>query len=220
MQLPKINQRVDVRILVGPWAGSYSTYVSDIDQTSLSVAFPMFGETTVPLPIGEEIAVEYLIRHNDRGIFHTRVLSHAVQGVPVATLQLPSGDQIERVQLRNFVRLEASLPLHFSVLQEKAKGDEQSEKVFLASRTNDISGGGAQILCPEEYPVGTRLEMVLQLDEENLPIIGEVVRAHGRIGPTEIWLGVRFVLIDERTREKIVRYIFSEQRSRRQRGLL
>lgn len=220
MRLPKINQKVSLRIPQGAWEGLYSTYVEGIDQGTLTVAPPMYRGVNVPLLRGEEVMVEF-IEGGERLAFPTRVLGHFTQVVPILSLELPAPGSIRRHQQRDFVRLDANLPISFALLpdEEPEKGEE-TERVFHRGRTMDISGSGAQIVTKEVYPVGTKVELILHLPGAEVTIEAEVVRLAEHPTPTEAWLGVRFIKLDERDRERIVRYIFSEQRSRRQKGLL
>lgn len=220
MRLPKINQKVSLRVLDGAWKGLYSTYVEGMDQQTFTVAHPMFGGANVPLHVGEELEVEY-IDGGERLHFPTKVLGHFTQVVPILSLAMPAPGSIRRYQQRDFVRLDANLPLQYAVRSnEPAAEGQEAEKRFQRGRTMDISGGGAQIVVAEVLPVGTRLELVLQLPDGELRLEAEVVRLAQPPAPREAWLGVRFVNLDERERQRIVRFIFSEQRSRRQKGLL
>lgn len=220
MRLPKINQKVSIRITTGPWAGRYSTYVEGLDQRVMTVAHPMYGGSNVPLPVGEEVLVEFM-DGKDRLVFPTRVLGHDTQVVPILSLALPAPGEVRRHQQRDFVRLDANIPISYALLSDE-KSDEAGEtaKAFLRGRTMDISGSGAQIVTQEAYPVGTKLELILHLEGTDLILEAEVVRLAGQPNPREVWLGVRYTRVDERDREKIVRFIFSEQRLRRQKGLL
>jgi len=224
LRLPKINQKVELKVLSGPWRGAYSTYIADLDSRTLSVAQPMVGGMAVPLPRNEEVELEFIIENGDRLHFTTRVLGHYVQVVPVITLAMPSPDSVTRHQLRDFVRLDANIPLYYAIKPPASEGlspdEEDKRKVFHKSHTIDISGSGAQILFKESHPVGTMLDIVLQLEGMNLPITAQIVRIVQQVKPKEVWLGVRFTKVEERYRERIIRYIFNEQRARRQKGLM
>ena len=215
MRLPKINQKVSLRILQGSWEGLYSTYVEGIEGGGLTVAQPMYGGATVPLLVGEEVLLEF-IDGGERLVFPTRVLGRATEVVPILSLSLPAPGSIRRHQQRDFVRLDSNLPLRYAPVPEK----DADPPVFHKGRTMDISGSGAQIITHEVYPIGTKLQLVLELPGGAVPLEVEVVRMAHHPAPREFWLGVRFTGVDERDRERIVRYIFSEQRFRRQKGLL
>lgn len=227
IRLPKINQKAFLRLRSGPWAGLYPTYVEGLDASSLSVAQPMFGAELVPLPVNEEVYVEW-VEGGERFAFPTYVIGHAKQVVPIVTLARPKPDVVQRHQQRDYVRLDATLPMAYAALPEPgeevpdapAAEGEPEPLQYLGSRTLDISGNGAQIVTHQVLPVGCKLVMKLDLQGEELEIGAEVVRLADQPGSTEARLGVRFTEMSERDRERIVRFIFNEQRSRRQKGLL
>lgn len=220
MRLPKINQKVSLRIISGAWEGLYSTYVEGLDSQVLTVAVPMYGGGNLLLPKDEEILVEF-IDGGDRLAFPTRVLGHLNQVVPLLALAAPAPGSVRIHQQREFVRLNANLSVSYALLlPETAEKEKGAQKLLLRGRTMDVSGSGAQIVTPEAYPTGSRLELLLHLQGGDVPIEAVVVRVAQQPNPKEYWLGVRFVKMEERDRERIVRFIFSEQRARRQKGLL
>lgn len=218
MDLPKINQKVELKVLAGPFAAAYSTYIDDMEADEISVARPMVGGEPVPLAGGDSVRLEYAVAGAARVAFVTRVAALEHRGVPVVVLAMPEPARVERYQQRDFVRLEATLNLMYYVTHFPDGSPRPTG--LIQSRTRDISGNGAQILCPEPYPLGTRLDIHLEVDGRTLHVVGEVIRAVKELGPKEYWLGVRFMGLEERDRDTIIRYIFNEQRERRRRGLL
>lgn len=90
-----------------------------------------------------------------------------------------------------------------------------SEKCFEIpeARIENISGGGLKILCNKQFNEGDELAIKLFLPNQtqDLDVTGEVVWACDNIeGGWKV--GIKFVDMDERVRERIVRYIFAWQR--------
>lgn len=217
MELPKINQKVELKLLSGPFAAAYSTYIDDVETSEISVARPLVGGEPVALAVGDLVRLEYAIAGAARIAFVTRVAGLEHRGVPVVLLAMPEKTQVERFQQRDFVRLEATLNLMYYV--SHTPDGTPRPTGLIQSRTRDISGNGAQILCPEAYPMGTRLDIHLEVEGRTVHIVGEVIRAV-QAAQREYWMGVRFVGLEERDRDTIIRYIFNEQRERRRRGLI
>lgn len=218
MDLPQVRQKVDFRPLRGLIRRCYSTYVEDVEEGALVVAHPMKGPAPVPVQLGEPVRIEYTVP----GAAGASILTHVVRleerGVPVVVLALPSDKRIDEVQRREFVRLDVSVPLMYTILYWPRDSRRQGETY--ESRTRDLSAGGAQILCPEHYPVGTQLDMDLELPTEVIHLKAEVRREVDRNHSGGVWVAVRFLAASYDTRETIVRYIFEEERERRRRGLL
>jgi c-di-GMP-binding flagellar brake protein YcgR len=213
-----INQKIELRVLHGPYAGAYNTYVEDVDGQAITVVRPRVGGESVPLVVGDFIRVEYALRGLARISFPTRVLGLEDQVLPVLRLSVPAKDEVERFQQRDFVRLDANLNLIYYVISHPGRLVHGGG--VIRSTTRDVSGNGAQILCPESYPSGTQLDIHLDVADRVIHTVGEVVRLVEQPGLREYWMGVRFVGLDERDRDVIIRFIFGEQRERRRRGLL
>ena len=217
MRLPAINQRVTIYIPQGSWKGRYSTYMEALDEATVRVAHPMFGSALVPLMPGDQVVVEYLESGGRIG-FEATVVQRTGDQIPGLILTRPKPEEIRRLQLRDFVRLDVSLPLEYVPCGARPSG-EKGEVPLAPGRVIDLSGGGALILTDEDFQVGARLDLVLHLPKRLIPAEAEVVRRVTDVeGP--IRLGVRFTAIDERDREYIVKYIFAEQRRRRKLGLV
>lgn len=218
MELPNINQKLEFKVLHGPFAAAYSTYVEDAGQHGITVVHPAVGGKPVPLAVGETVRLEYAVKGLARLSFPARVVAVEESSVPLVTLSLPEKNEVERYQQRDFVRLDATLNLLYYVVSTPDNAARPGG-VF-RSHTRDISGNGAQILCPEPFPPGTQLDIHLEVNGRVIHAVGEVIRQVAQLSPREYWMGIRFVGLDERDRDLIIRYIFSEQRDRRRRGLL
>lgn len=218
MELPDINQKVELRVLNGPFASAYSTYVEAAGREGITVVHPAVGGKLIPLAPGDAVRLEYAIRGMARLSFLTRVTQLEGGDVALVSLALPDKEKVERFQQRDFVRLDAELKLLYYIISTP-EATPRPGGVF-RSHTRDISGNGAQILCPEPYPSGTQLDIHLEVGDRVVHAVGEVIRQVHQLSAREFWMGIRFVGLDERDRDVIIRYIFSEQRDRRRRGLL
>ncbi len=81
------------------------------------------------------------------------------------------------------------------------------------ARIENISGGGLKILCNKQFNEGDELAIKLFLPNQtqDLDVTGEVVWVCDNIeGGWKV--GIKFVDMDDRVRERIVRYIFAWQR--------
>jgi len=81
------------------------------------------------------------------------------------------------------------------------------------ARIENISGGGLKLLCNKNFVPGDKLDIRLFLPDQaqDIEVTGEVVWTCDNIdGGYKV--GIQFVDIDERVRERVVRYIFAWQR--------
>uniref|UniRef100_A0A831UBW5 PilZ domain-containing protein n=1 Tax=Geobacter metallireducens TaxID=28232 RepID=A0A831UBW5_GEOME len=95
------------------------------------------------------------------------------------------------------------------------------EPVITAPLAANLSGSGIRIRIHEELPAGTLLPMdlYLQLDSlKTVPIVGEVVQVsplHTREADAPLFsTALRFVCIDERDRDAVIKFISREQLAR------
>jgi c-di-GMP-binding flagellar brake protein YcgR len=215
----RVGQKVDLEVLEGPYASTFSSYVIGVDEGAVSVVHPMIGGRVVPLQSGELIRIEYPVKGSSRLSFTTQVLDLDDRILPVVLLVPPVADQIRRYQQREFYRLDVKLELIYSITHSPTN-EPVPEKNF-RSWTRDISGSGAQILCVgQPLPIGTELELRLEIEGHRLVVHGDVVR-HLQTGHQyDRVVGVRFVTIDEGDRNLIIRFIYDQQIKRIRTGLI
>lgn len=149
----------------------------------------------------------------------------------VAVINLKTG--LRRIQRREFFRLEKLIDVDYRVLTEEEavyesvdaileKEQEQLEPpVYKSGMAVDLSGGGARFVLDDAYPKETHFIMRLYIDiiphRPVFEVIGRVVhseRMSGKTGRCEN--RIEFVRIKEQQREKLIHYIFAEERRMRQ----
>lgn len=146
----------------------------------------------------------------------------------VALWVIDKPEVIQRMQRRTHVRLEASLPVLYTILARpndpNPELSAQQNMTVFRGRTQDISGGGSMLVLDQKLDSGTLVDMEVQLrPRETINLLGEIVRIikseeRGRI--VEHWTGVKFLDVNEREMDTIVSFIFEEQRRLRRRGLI
>ena len=73
------------------------------------------------------------------------------------------------------------------------------------------------ILLDEALPVETKVKIILSLDQVTNEVQGQVVRfASLENLKDQFVLGIKFTDIEEKTRRKIIRYVFAKQVEKRQ----
>lgn len=214
--LPTPSQKVRLVVLESMPEAAYSTYVEAVSEFVVTLAEPIAGGQPVTLSPGQPVRVEYSLE-DGRVSFTTRVIGSGMDRIPLLRLEAPDPGEIGRLQQRDFFRQDATLNLTFTVISIPNKSFATG--IPHESRTRDISASGAQILCPEQYPAGTRLEIHLNLNGEVLHCLGEVIRPLQQTGNGRWWVAVRFLGLTDRDRDQIVRCVFDIQRDLRNRGL-
>lgn len=237
----KINLRVEIEVPRGPYRGKYVSRIEDIFPDRFHVAMPMFRGYYVSIPRGTRVWVSYV---KDKAVYYleTEVLERIPGPVPRLVLALP--ERVERVQRRRFVRFEAALPVAYQKLTEgqtsgltlpagasvslgaptsqPSTNQEGLVPEPVLARTADISGGGIMLVAEEDIPVGTRLALLISLPQAKIKAEGKVTRLVKTMevrGKTNYFLGVEFTSISDWDQDRIIGYIFEEQRKMRWKGL-
>ncbi len=119
--------------------------------------------------------------------------------------------QIEKIQRRDFYRLK-------SLINAIVKIDGQDISVI----GKDISGSGMRMISRKRIKKDEIISIHLDLKDFGIiEVKGRVVRViykKGELFPYEY--GIKFIDISEAVREKIIKYIFQEQRKIRQKGMV
>lgn len=213
---PKINQKVQVNIKNYPYEGCYSSRVEEISSERIVLAAPFKGSNVIPLHIGDVITVTYWTETAGYS-FTTEIVDTNYGNLPTITIKHPR--QIERIQRRKYLRLPATIPVTYRVLNNPEKSD------VYHSFTLDISGGGVLICSPVCLSYNDKLDITLALPQKGeINVVGRVLRIEERIDKKSrirsYLLGIEFLEINEPDRDKIIAFIFDMQRRMRRKGLI
>lgn len=144
--------------------------------------------------------------------FTSEFLDKRIQPIPVWIISKPY--DIQKIQLRAFVRIDTSLPLELQVISE-----DNSQPVVSAT-TSDISGGGLRAVSKHQMHVGTNLKLIFDLPGMGkVQGSGVIVREEPLQDKLFYASGIKFTEIAEKDRDKIIKFIFKKQLERRQKGV-
>lgn len=193
--LPEQGQEVYV---VAPSGAAINAQVREVSNGATTVEFSGgSGDPTARLD-GDNVLIEYT---NSRGICRVGGTAHKAKGLGV--LRVDHTGKVQLVQRRDFVRIDALIRVTYQPLG--ATG-------WTAETTSlNVSGGGFMISGREGLRIDDVMPFTLELDgdvRESGPmvVIGRVVRE------TPSGLGIGIQQIDERERERLIRWVFARQR--------
>ncbi|BDG59373.1 flagellar brake protein [Caldinitratiruptor microaerophilus] len=210
----RVNAQVELQLL-GDEQTRYRTRVEEVAEDRFRVSLPTAHGKPADMVPGDAVR-GYLLKGHAMYVFDTRVLQRTGGLIPTLDLALPT--HYERVQRRDWVRLDARLPARYARV-EPVELDGPQPPPPRKTRTVDISGGGVALYLAEPLDPGTLVDVFIDLPDTQVVATAEVVRII-RSEPEGYLAGLRFVDIRERDRTAIMRYIFQEQRERRRKGLL
>lgn len=210
-------------------AGKFS-YVSQIyqivDGEHLRILMPFQGEKLVLL----ETNLRYhLCVYNSNGLFKcvAQVTDRfKSENYYIAEVVIKSG--LRRVQRREYYRLEKLLEIEYRQLSEIEESYRSAEEVrehemlgirYQSALAVDLSGGGARMVMNESFEIDTYLmiKMKIGVQSNDICLVANVLMCSPmKTDQTKYEVRVKFVKIREYEREKLIKYIFEEERKLRQ----
>jgi hypothetical protein len=190
----------DVYLTVGD-LGSMNARVVNTSEDQMLLTLPRDLRHAGPALAGREASVQF---SNRRGVMRLegRVPEKGFIG---GRLRFTASGAPELIQRRNFVRVDAVIPVRYRPRSELSPMTE--------AQALNVSGGGFLLAPPHQIGLGVRTRFWLQLDEEQEPVtaLGTAVRQTDSGA-----MGIRFDDIEETERQRLVRWVFARERLSRQ----
>jgi hypothetical protein len=188
--------------------------VSVMDNTAffLTLKYTVEKEAIHRLSPGQIVRFAFA-RQND-GLYGVQAVINTADRAGVIELQHTL--EMKRNQLRQYVRIETSLPLQFRLL--KTQDAEKSEIKLgetINAKLSDISGGGLSFVLDRSLRLGDIVSLNFNLPGAPCAgIAGKIVHLSLCDTKTKTLFKnhVQFLTIEPRKREKIISYIFEKER--------
>jgi hypothetical protein len=186
-QTPSIPAGEHVQVNL-PHIGLLPATVESTEPGAVVVVLAV-GDTRVKRLEGSEVAVEHA---TGRGINRFGGILHLSADRPEQLRIVLHGDA-ERIQRREWARVDATLPVTVKGIDEPVGGD---------TVTLNISGGGILIKDPWRMPLGIDVRIEIGLEGAAIRALGRVVRA-----PALDQKGIRIDNIARDDEERLVRLV-------------
>lgn len=223
----------------------YVSQLLDLDSVNkiAKISMPIENKVIVPLEIGD---IYRIIIYTTNGLFQcmAKILKRYKEG-SLYMLDIQLIGKLEKHQRRQYFRLMCDMKLEhraetvkeaelkdkiqnntFADEDEKQKCIKEFQSLefeWLQGEVVDVSGGGIRFKCNEEYApesvIVLKVPVVSDVNGSLIPLQARVIRCTKDYAGAYARYDVRaeFLNIDNRIREKLVRYIFDEQRRRMKR---
>jgi c-di-GMP-binding flagellar brake protein YcgR len=191
-----------------PFISEFEYAASD---KSFFIAAPISEGNYYPVQIGTKVAISFA----RDGCFYgfEAVVTARENKNNLAMLKIQPIGQIVKIQRREFFRFESCIPVNYREFGHKNIRNAEDLK-FISTVTRDISGGGLCVRLTNPIELNKLLEFELFITSK-VEFLGRVVRFtkyDTMQGIYKYEMGVVYEMIDTTTREKIISYIFQEQR--------
>ncbi|MEX2355841.1 MAG: flagellar brake protein [Thermaerobacterales bacterium] len=219
-RLPKIAESVILEIPNGEDeekpSSSFTTVAQNVEGGTIEISWPMMGQAFIEIEKGQEVVLRYT---DGSAAYRLEAQVVGKKERPVALIAVGAGERIQRIQRRDFVRLDMRVPVR---VQQPVKGEEDEKEIsqpWHPGRTLDVSGGGVRLMMSDILEMGDDIALQIQLGERWIEARGKIVRrgeALQRRGMLLAEYGVSFIFIEEEEQDYIIRFLFEAQRVQRQ----
>lgn len=196
---------------------SYPSQVLDIlDDDILEIRGPLHKNYFVFVSRKEKIRIIFVVKDKGKYQFDAEILNINYEGV--YSLKIRRISEITKHQLRKYFRFDISIPVkkYFTIIEDN------EEKILEENcRTKDISGGGMKLYTNYQHNVGDIITCEFEVDKHLITTKAKVVRVE-EVDTFEFdfALGVEFKDIEERNRDRIIKFIFTKQRELIEKGMI
>jgi hypothetical protein len=197
--LPQEGQEVFV---IAPSGATINARVRDTGAPATELTFPEAGSDPISVLAGGHVSIQYT---NSRGVCRIDGVGH--HGKSPGVLRVDHKGKVQLIQRREFVRVAAMVRVTYEPLGPTGYTAETT--------TTNVSGGGFMVSGREGLRIGEIMSFTVELDGDTrdagpLTALGRVTRE------TDGGLGIEIENIDERERERLIRWVFARERLSRQ----
>lgn len=183
----------------------YFSRVEGHSSGSILIASPL--KTTYQLvAIGETVRVDFRCENMLYSFSSTVLGKRKQEGRTLLVLKAPGN--LQKINRREFFRLNITIPVRYRILPAEAGAR------YKIAFTKNLSGGGLLLVLDEPVAVGTMLDLWIELEQEE--VRSEIILCSGRVATVrEVGnrreAGVFFLDIEEKDREKLLRFLFAQE---------
>lgn len=207
-------------------------YVSQIlefdeeDEEIIKIAMPISEGKIIPLQAGRRLSLCFYAKN---GLYTANCIiekRYRIDNIYMMDVRLST--QLKKFQRRQFYRLNCNIDLGYKVLTEEEYDcntpDRLTDTLLKGNYNNavslDISGGGVRFVAKNPIDVGSGILLEIGFNTSDgvkvINFLGRVISSVKTRNNDSYEIRVNFENISERDREFIIKFIFNEERKKRQ----
>jgi c-di-GMP-binding flagellar brake protein YcgR len=207
---------IGTSIMIEPVNSDHERYrckVADIEENRIYIDYPIDIQTnrTVFLLNSQSLDIIFIDKKQNAFKFRTQVAGRIKKEIPLIILELPEKEKIEKIQRRQFVRVETTV--------DAALRFNESD-IHIPTVTTDISAGGCAVILPvdsapvkHEHGEGIFVLPMQTGDYHYLRLAFKVIRSWEEAGNRKVSL--QFKQIQEKDQQLLIRFCFIRQLQQR-----
>ena len=200
------------------YKSSFSDFIS---EKIWEITMPVSTGRIVLLQVGEPF--DFILYTSDKFLLEGCAIvrkRYKKENLYFLVVELTS--ELKRIQRRDFFRMPCMINMRYSILKyDGSAGIEKSQ--WSDSVILDISGGGIRFSDkkPIEQGIFLMVHFILNVNdtEEVFDLLGCVVNCEKSPDETRYFIRIKFIFEKIADREKIVRYVFEQERRIRRREM-
>ena len=177
----------------------YKSRIQSVNDDEIYIDIPLHNNEYLILNKSDDI---HLIKYGNEGSVYElscKVIDRKIEG-NIRLYRLSEPYDIKKIQRRNYVRVETIRGI------KCFRKDEEFNALIL-----DLSGGGMKIKSNKKLEIDEEIVSFVKTDDGKFMVKGKIIRVE-ETSFNQYSLGIEFVDIEERTREKIIKLVFSIMR--------
>ncbi|MDK2985150.1 MAG: hypothetical protein PWQ96_792 [Clostridia bacterium] len=211
-EILKVNSKIE--IMSQDDDTIYKSLIQDIFDDSFLIGVPVYKRHKLNLHKGDIVNVTAFSGSSCFNFFSEVLGKREENGLSLYILKKPH--KYKKIERRDFVRVEVALEVKYEIISDRKNWEKvkPSQKAF----SIDLSGGGVQLILPEDLPPHSLLVLEIPIDIDctdiTMKLLGQVVRSEEEkiADISRFKTGIKFEDISERERDIIIRFVFSQMR--------
>lgn len=197
--------------------GFVSQIEGHIDENRIRISAPIFEAKIYPIKVNSKIEAYLFFKSNQvyriAGFVEDRLIVD-----DIALLDVRVTENLQKIQRRQYFRFDCLVPITF---YEKQLSGLEDDKREIYGVTIDLSGGGLSALTDEPLNRDTEIKGKFILDDNPIEFSFKFIRCFKNIINNELKYvsSISFIDIGYKDRERIVEFIFNQQRLLLKKGL-
>lgn len=190
------------------------------DYHIVRISMPFYEGRIVPLAVGDQYVMNF---YAEKGIYGSRfvVINRLKEGnLFLADMEIQ--EPLHKIQRREFFRHNCRIPATYHMISPEELNDTSFDAESIEWKKSvllDISGGGVRMVS--EFQENTDLPMQLRFPievngiQEEVTLFGKLVATYQNENNKILYeQRVEFENLDDKEREKIIHFIFEEERKK------
>lgn len=181
-----------------------------LNSRDVLILMPMSAGNMVKLPMAMKYEARFYTADSSVMVYDVSITEHPlIDGIQLTKLCLESAG--EKIQTRDFYRINKALEFNFSLVSEQAEAGENGLKLYKGV-TKDMSGGGMSFVTDLDIEEAAEIYANFVLEGEYIVVLGKVRGQQQAKNSLYSYLyRCQFLAMPDAEQEKIIQYINNQQ---------